>query len=397
MFGITGLLTSSDYRNGSPGPIEAVSNLVIFSVSTVSDSNWSLLIQDYKLIKARNEDFADVGTVYSYTSLPTITFNIGMNGTHDATIGSAYGSSYASPSTGGKSNLTYSAGSHNHTASVNLAGFLPSSILTKLYKRNPNSISFYSLPIGSLVFGANLNITGLSATSSYDNRYICSSSISAGATGGSTTSTISFNTSNGGEHFHDGPVNNFDQTTFNQTGYGQQTGSRIDTSGQQSHAHTGSITISQRKQYVKLRTYQVTGSNVFISSGMIFGFISAINDPNWFCCNGQTVRGYTTPNLVDRYVMCGNNSISSHNVTPSAINDVNDINIMSYTLDNNTWNHRHGIGNIDYQNTTTYLPCTRYHSYANFSHTHAITTTDGVTSYSYEPSYFNLIFYIYLP
>jgi hypothetical protein len=397
MFGITGLMTSSDTRNGSPGPIEAVSNLVIFSVSTISDSNWVSISQNDKLIKGRNENFADVGTAYAATSgLPTITFTIGMNGDHAGTIGSAYGSSYASPLTGGKSNFTYTAGSHNHTASVSLNGFVPSNIKTKLYKRNPSSISFYSLPVGSLVFGENLNISGLSGTSSYDNKYISSTTSTAGIAGGSTTGTLSFTTSYSGAHFHDGPTNNFDQTIFNGTGYGQRTRS-IEAYDGQSHAHTGSVTLSQRKQYVKLRTYQVTGSNVFISSGMIFGFISSINDSDWFCCNGQTVRGYTTPNLVDRYVMCGNNSITSHNVTPSGINDVNDINITSYTLDNNTWNHRHGIGDVDYQNTTTYLPCTRYHAYTDYSHTHAITTADGITSYSYEPSHFNLIFYIYLP
>ena len=396
MFGITGLMTSSDTRNGSPGPIEAVSNLVIFSVSTISDSNWVSISQDDKLIKGRNENFADVGTAYAATSgLPTITFTIGMNGDHAGTIGSAYGVSSSTPSSGGKSNLAYSAGSHNHTASVSLVGFIPSNIKIKLYKRNPNSISFYSLPVGSLIFGENLNISGLSATSSYDNKYISSTTSTAGITGGSTTGTLSFTTSNSGAHFHDGPVNNFDQTIYT-GGYGQRTRSGIDTVGQ-SHAHNGSVTLSQRKQYVKLRTYQVTGSNVFISSGMIFGFISAINDPDWFCCNGQTVRGYTTPNLVDRYIMSGNNNISSHNVMPSGIDDVNDINIINYTLDNNTWNHRHGIGNIEYQNDSAYLPCTRYHDYANYSHTHFISPVGGVTSYSYEPSHFNLIFYIYLP
>lgn len=397
MFGITGLMTSSDTRNGSPGPIEAVSNLVIFSVSTISDSNWVSLSQNDKLIKARNEDFVDVGTAYAATSgLPTITFTIGTNGDHDARDYPPYSNNaFYSFLTGGKSFLGLPAGSHNHTASISLTGFVPSNIKIKLYKRNPSSISFYSLPVGSLVFGENLNISGLSATSSYDNKYVSSTTSTAGITGGSTTGTLSFTTSYSGAHYHDGSVNNFDQTIFNGTGFGQRTRSRISSEGQ-SHAHTGSVTLSQRKQYIKLRTYQVTGSNVFISSGMIFGFISTINDPDWFCCNGQTVRGYTTPNLVDRYVMCGNNSITSHNVTPSAINDVNDINITSYTLDNNTWNHNHGIADLDYQNTTSSHD-NRRHSYSDIPHTHAITTADGITSYSYEPSHFNLIFYIYLP
>lgn len=396
MFGVTGLLTSTDYRNGTQGPIEASSNLVIFSVSGISDSNWDLISLDDKFIKSRDSNFADVGTIYLVSNLPSVTINTYLAGLHLGTNYPAYSYSQMSALEGGKSFNGYAAGDHIHSVTINLSGFSPSHIKTKLYKRNYNSTPFYSLPIGSLIFGENLNISGLTATSLYDNKYLCTTTGSAGSTGGSTTSSLSFVTSSAGEHFHDGPVNNTAQTGFNGTGYGQRTGA-IESSDGQSHTHTGSITLSQKKKYVKLRTYQVDSDNVFISSGMIFGFISSINHPDWFCCNGQTVRGYTTPNLVDRYIMCGNNVISSHNVKPSISDDYNNITITNFNTNTNTWNHNHGFGNQFYQNDGTRLPDSRYHTFSDVPHNHGASTNVVGNSYDYDVAHFNLIFYIYLP
>lgn len=398
MFGTSGILFSTDFKNGSPIPIEASSNLVIFSVSNISDPNWASINYSNTLIKARDSNYVDVGTLYlTPTNLPTLSFTTGTNNSHNGVDYPEYSNSQMSPLIGGKGFRGYPAGSHNHSIDINLNNqtFLPPHIKIILYKRTNNSSPFYSLPIGSLIFGENLNISGLTATSTYDNKYICCTPVgNQGTTGGSSSFSFSFITGYSGEHYHDGPVNNSSQTGFNGTGYGERSGS-IELSTGQSHLHTGSVTLTHKKQYVKLRTYQVTDSNVFISSGMIFGFTSAIDHPDWFCCNGQTARGYVTPNLVNRYIMCGNNNISSHNVNPSALDDLNILNVDNYTVDTNLWNHTHGIENQFYQNTGTRIPQSRYHTYSNVPHTHSMTGQS--TTISYEPNHFNLIFYIYLP
>jgi hypothetical protein len=395
MFGITGLMTSNDYRNGTPGPIEAASNLVIFSVSTITDSNWELISQDDKFIKARNENFADVGTVYSVSTLPSVTINSSMAGSHIGSNYPAYSTFRTSPLKGGTSGDGYAGGDHNHTVTINLSGFRPSYIKIKLYKRNYNSVQFYSLPIGALIFGENLDISGLTATSSYNNRYLNSTIGNVvGLNGGSSTGSVSFTTGNSGFHYHGGPTTDMQPSWYN-GGYGLNTGPYEQEVGQD-HNHTGSITYTQKKKYVKLRTYKVDSDNVFISRGMIFGFISSINDPNWFCCNGQTVRGYTTPNLVDRYIMCGNNNISSHNVKPSVSDDANNITVTNFSVDTNTWNHNHGVENAYYQNQPS-TSATRYHTFVDIPHTHGFSANFVGTTYEYELAHLNLIFYIYLP
>lgn len=401
MFGVTGLLISSDYNNVSLNfPAEAPYGIVIFSLNDITDSNWGGW-PGYPfmelLIKARNSNYPYLGQSTASTNLPKVTINTTSEGTHLGTAYEYYSYSQMSPASGGKSFQGYSAGDHRHLTDVTISEFYPPHIKTKLYYRKYTSTPFYSLPIGALIFGENLNISGLTATSSYDNKYLCATySNVAGTTDGTSTISVSFTTSNAGEHFHDGPVNNTTQTSFNGTGYGQRTGSYPSSDGQ-AHTHTGSMTLLQKKKYVKLRTYRVDGENVFISRGMIFSFFTVINHPDWFVCNGQTVRGYTTPNLVDRYIMCGNNDISSHNVTPSVSDDYNGITITNISINNNTWNHNHGYGNQFYQNDGTSLPDYRYHTFANVPHSHSGLHTTDTNPISYDTSNFNLIFYIYLP
>jgi hypothetical protein len=141
-----------------------------------------------------------------------------------------------------------------------------------------------------------------------------------------------------------------------------------------------------------LNTYVVQQENVYISSGMIFGFTSNNVPPNWYCCNGQTINGYQTPDLTDRYIMCG--TAASHKVIPSDLNDKNIIKYSGTSSSTNTWNHKHGSSGV-YQSTSASGQVNCYHAYADAPHNHISGVQD--VELPYEPPHFNLIYYIYLP
>jgi len=412
MFGVTGQLSSIDYRNTSFIGAEA-KNIVIFTVAPVTDANWKKVNSfdntpiANNLIKSRNTDFSLVG--YSNTTL-NVSFNlngvVATGGGHSGNDGPPVTSHYVYSGGGTYNSTTGYTGDHTHTTITTVTftnnSFLPTHIKTGIYQRNLNSLNpIVPLPIGTIVFAENiLNNSGVVANSSYDSKYLCIASTdgSIGTIGGSNTAFATTD-STSGSHSHGGSTSGSvrgagSQGTINYTYYGT-----IFSSSLGGHVHLVSVPTNHYKKYVKLRTYVVQKNNTYISSGMIFGFTSNIVSPDWYCCNGQTVHGYTTPNLVDRYIMCGNSNITSHNTIP-ATNDVNKVIYSGGAFVNSAdWMHTHGssagYGGGQLQQAGD-VSVGLYHDSYNKIHSHSISASTTFTS-DFEPNHFNLIYYIYLP
>jgi len=402
MFGITGIMLGSDWRNGASAVPPAVdSSIVIFTNSLVDlDSSWLTISQgNSRLIRARDHNFADVGVPSGGTSA-SFTFSTGTAGSHRAEDYGAYANPYEQ-NYGSGGVISGIAGSHVH-GSTNMtftSNIFPSYRSAYMRKRNPNSSPYFTLPFGTILFGENLdNISGVTGYSTYNGKYLVGQGTSSLSNGGySNPVSYPFLTNYAGDHTHN--PSPYGGSAVNGFYGGGAEVNRAFTDGDDgtSHNHTITANFSIKNQYVKLRPYVTTNSSVPVSRGMIFGFVSAINDPDWFCCNGQTARGYTTPNLVDRFIMYGDSS--SHNAKPISTDDVNTVTYLSSTMDTNTWNHRHGVTN-PYPATTSLgnnRVIARYHGNANVPHTHGIFHNTGGNTFAFEPAHFNLIFYVYLP
>ena len=403
MFGITGKLGGTDWRNSGATVAPSVnSNIVIFTNNNTDlNSSWLTITQGKsRLIKARNEDFADVGIPSNGTSA-SFALSTGTNGSHDSANYGAYANPYEYPNYGFGGSIRGTSGSHTHgnvTINITSNNFPPYRI-AYMRKRNPNSSPFFQLPIGTIIFGENLdNVSGVSGYSSYSNRYLMGGEgVSTG--GSSNPISVSILTNSAGDHQHTllsgyGAINGL----LNQNDSGVQNKAFQDQDMVTSHQHYVTASFNIKNKYVKLRTYVTNNSNVVISRGMIFGFVSAVNDPDWVCCNGQTAKGYTTPNLVDRFIMCGDSTLASHNVKPSSVDDDNTVTYISSSMDTNSWSHSHGFTKWPGITSFSAVVLARYHGTASISHSHTVFNPTAInSSYTFEPTHFNLIFYIYLP
>jgi hypothetical protein len=244
------------------------------------------------------------------------------------------------------------------------------------------------LPIGTIVFAENITNNDGVVASIYNGLYlyVTSDDNLVGLIGGKTTHEITTTSSASGEHSHVSPGQTYAQTGAENVYIGP-TGRTKTTADGELHIHTMTLSLTQNKKYMKLNTYIVQQENVYISSGMIFGFTSNNVPPNWYCCNGQTVNGYITPNLVDRYIVCGD--VSSHKET--SFDDVNAIVLSSSSTSTDSWYHRHGTGNV-FQNIGLRKE-NRYHATGSVPHSHTIPQQE----FPYEPPHFNLMYYVYLP
>jgi hypothetical protein len=398
MFGITGALSSIDYRNMGQKFIFA-NNIVITSISPISSSSWVKKTSVEGLIKSRIHNSSIVNTVNTNTS-SSITSSMSIAGSHVATVGAPYASSQVSPTYQYPTTIASTSGSHYHsfTISLNAATLYPDSLYVGIYESNLGTI--FTLPVGALIFAENIasnDLYGISAISTYDNFYLRATSNDGlmGTTYSSTTSSIiSYTTTTSGAHDHNPATGSFGLSSpTNGTEYSLPYDNST-TGYEPSHSHTGSVTVTQTKKYKKLRTYVVTQSGASISNGMIFAFNNtSINlAPNWYCCNGQIIGGYTTPNLVDRYIMCGNSIISSHNINGSGSSDTNNAYCTSTTSSTNNWTHDHGSV-YNYQVLTGYATAQRYHTAASVPHSH----TQSTSTTGFEPYHRNYIYCIYLP
>jgi hypothetical protein len=397
MFGASGVLFSTNYNNNGEKLLTQVSdNIVIPTIQLVSDSNW-VPLNFSGFIKSQNADSPFVNSSTSSGGDISLTFTTSSDGNHLATTGGTYAQPYVSSTVGsGQSTYANPSGSHSHTTPpISIAGtsLYPFHLKTKMYTRATNSNKIFTLPIGTIVFGENIEDSGVVATSTYSSLYLYATTNDAdvGRIGGGTTSrSINLTTSQGGSHNH-GATGVRAQNGYNPA-FGSEKSAAIDTNQSTGHTHSLSASLTQYIKYMKLNTYIVQQENVYIRYGMIFGFTSNNVPPNWYCCNGQTIDGYTTPNLVDRYVMFGYQA--NHKGIPPSAYDKNALVLSNVSLSTENWFHYHGTGD-GWQTVGNYGRENRYHSTVSVPHTHTITTSSS--SIDYEPPNYNLIYYIYLP
>lgn len=400
MFGATGSLSSVDYRNAGEVYKTPAANIVITTVNPIADSDWELLNVNNLLIKSTNSP----GTVSTDGSASYI-FNYNSNSNHsmdqkDSNGKFVYGP-YATPYTVLGYNISYgdvrssSGGAHTHSMGQQTIGgnsYFPSYIRVGLYQRKINTSKIFELPIGTIVFAEDLtNTEGVVATSLYNGNHMCAVNIpNTIGTFYSGSNQFNFNivSTISGAHAHNaiypGPAPATQQTRVNaKTGANESDYAGID------HTHQGTASATITRKTISLRTYKVSSSNVYITRGMIFGFSSTNIPPDWYICDGSVINGYTTPRIVDRYLMFGNALLSSHDKISGNDNYIT----VSGSLNSVTWEHRHGTDTIwqDYTNTTGKY----FHgpSGSLAAHGHAGQT---VTTY-YENDRYNLLYCIYLP
>jgi hypothetical protein len=398
MFGATGLFISIDYRNMGQKFISA-NNIVITSISPITNPAWVKKTNVQGIIKSRAHNSSLVNSTNTYTSA-SISDTTLMAGQHAATISGPYAESYVYTTYMDATTIASTSGSHSHSFTINLDGpnSYPDILYVGLYEKNSSDTN--SLPIGTIIFAENIatnDLYGISTTSAYDDLYLrITTDDGLIGTQSSSVASLNYTTSSSGSHTHEPASGSLGLSTYDPySPAGAEITHPVDspTAGQSPiHSHTGTVSISQTKKYKKLRTYVVNGNGAQISNGMIFAFSNtSINlSPNWYCCNGQIINGYTTPNIVDRYILCGNSDISSHNIIGTL--DTNKIYLGSSTTSTNDWTHNHGRMS-GYQNITNYLPAKRYHDTASYPHNHGRNSSDV----DFEPYHRNYIYCIYLP
>jgi microcystin-dependent protein len=406
MFGVSGGLLSIDYRN-SGQPIVNGEGIIITSIAKIENPEWTTVNINSTLIKSKNIGSFETNTITS-NNPSQLNFIVSRTSNHAADVGGPpYATPYTSFTSTGQNTIGNAGGNHVHTISgfdLDVTSHLPKNVKVALYRRSTNYSSTFNLPIGTIVFAENIqNNPSVVPTSLYDNLYLSSTNIDNNIGDKDySTNIIEYNfiTSSSGNHNH-GPATG----VHGQSGYNPNFGSENTTAinnppvnNNLNHSHSGKMTFTQTKKYKKLRTYVVDSDKAFISNGMIFAFNTENVSDGWYCCNGQIIKGYTTPNLVDRYIMCGNSSLSSHNLNPTENNNAIDENYIIFenlnnSTDENKWSHSHGTTS-GFQ-TVTALQERRYHGFSEngIPHSHNITLTESI----FEPNHYNLIYYIYLP
>jgi hypothetical protein len=401
MFGATGLLSSVDYRNAGEVYKTPAHGIVITTVNAVTDSDWELLDVNNKLIKSTYSP--GVERTDGSASITFSSFNSTGNHSMDQqdSNGKFVFSPYATPclddnfyGTGGT--RAFSGGNHTHTfteQTFSSAANFPSYTRVALYKRKDGSNRIFELPIGTIVFAADLSsVEGVSATSSYSENYLCAinnPSIAGTYKSGSNKFTYNIISAISGEHAHNG--NPGPGPTGQTSKYLVNTDADYSAKNNISHTHQGLVTLTVNRKTVSLRTYTVDNSGVYITRGMIFGFNTTNIPPDWYICDGSVVNGYTTPRIDNRYLIFGNAFLSSHD---KILGDNNYINVTA-SLNNISWNHRHGQSG-KYQSLTS-RSGKFFHddSYDITSHNHVFGGGDQSTYY--ENDRFELLYCIYLP
>jgi hypothetical protein len=401
MFGASGLLSSIDYRNAGEVYKTPADNIVITTVNPVIDSNWELLNVNNKLIKSTTTNVGSSSTNGSASLIITFISNsdhsMDQVDSNEKFVFSPYATPYCYTDDvlGGGDVRARTGGSHTHIfeqQTFSSAANFPSYVRVALYKRKIDSNRIFELPIGTIVFAEDLtDVEGVSATSSYNNKYLCAvndQNLAGTSYIGKDNFSYNIVSSTAGAHSH--PSNRSGPNQTGQIGiYLAQTGARADDQRYTSHTHQGTIDISVIRKNVSLRTYKVSMTGVYITRGMIFGFSSSNIPPNWYICDGSIINGYQTPRINDRYPLCGNELLSSHD---NILNNDNHI-ATSASLDTATWNHYHGTAD-NYQAYSS-ITGKYYHGPSGnlTAHNHR---GSGKTTY-FEHDRFNLIYCIYLP
>jgi hypothetical protein len=382
MLGFKSLSTDLYVKEGVPFN----GNLVFFSgVSLAGNASWKSLPGTVSRF-VRGSNYANVGTFLAATVFTNTTLTTSSTGSHSdlTTPISLYNLGAATKDTA--TGTTTTSGAHTHTLAIS-SSFAnvsaPIARRTGMYQSN-NVLANNKLPAGILVFSLNKPSEDYVSNSAYNDCHLFGATNESGYGGTQfTTNTYSttLTTSSSGGHVHipagtacgDSGINDINQPRYN-GGLGAGP----------THSHTQSITSSPKLKSLKLRLWQTVRPTT-IANGVITGFVgtsSGVLPTDWYLCNGQTVKGFTTPDLTSNYILCSN---TEHNVVgnPSTLLNFN----MSFTSFN--WVHTHSV--ID---TWWYAPsrATLYHGTISPAHTHTVIQDSG-----WQPDTYCMAFVIYLP
>lgn len=378
-------LLDSDYNfreytsNGFPVYSRVPSGALIMSDSNLTSYGFTFVNMGDRLIKAGG--VGTVGTTWS-GALGTISGSLSTTGSHfgtstmnrpNANAGSAYRL------------WNQMRGDHSHTFSFSDNGSSGTRIpVTK-------GLGFYSKPLSDLVPAGAIVFSSNSPTGSwsnyatlYGNKWLAgvSSAASSGSNLGAASANFSTTSTSGGNHTHG---------TGTAIAYVPSTGNQITNfnteGGSGDHVHSINITATYSiNNYIKLKAWQ-TSTNALLSYGCIIPWNSNNQPPSgWYLCNGQTIRGYTTPNLSSGKLIQMHSA--DHDVTVSGTNSVS----LSATAGNaGTHTHQGPLSASRF----AYFGGSEHTSYS-WPHTHGLSLTTGSTV-NVDPANVSLAFIVYLP
>ena len=279
-----------------------------------------------------------------------------------------------------------SAGSHSHTISNIYSG---ASTGLPLCRR----LGFYSLPsgqttlpAGAIVMSASRPSTDFTATTYTEWLAGASTTATVGTQGGSSSDrNWSVTTSTAGNHIHGSAGTAYDSSN---TFLPQITLDSYNTVTAGAHSHTFTLAGNWFiGNYVTAKTW-VSNGGALITSGCIVAWNSTSSTlpDGWVFCDGSTVRGVTTPNLI------GNRMIkldpNSHGVVNSGTNSFSAAPAFNYQW---AGSHRHlAASQIARGNGQTAAP---QHNTDSWFHNHSLSFTTPTTN----PASTGLSFIMYIP
>jgi hypothetical protein len=358
----------------------------MFTLQTLSNPNYTSFNTGVRagannsLVRSLAITNPRINTVNAHSGSYTIATT--SAGSHLATIGSS-GSRYVTlTAPNDYDNWERTIGAHTHSFSTNLFGnTLPTHVIVAAYTANGTGVAL--LPPNTIVFADNVtvNLGKIQANNTFNNLHIVIGNNNIGAVNTNVVGASSL--SSAGAHLHATSGSTWKLTQG--TAQAEQTNWN-NALGNHNHSELINITPEINTNRTLLRTW-VTTDFCPISNGMIFAWTTNNVPTGWYSCNGGVVNGYTTPNLVDRFIACGNSTNHGTNT--------NGGNILAWGAGNtatDNWTHNHGVG-------TTFVPVagnsrSLYHFSASAPHFHNISANTGV---AFTPRSTNLSFYIYLP
>lgn len=362
-------------------------NLVFFSsVSLSGNNNWRPLSGNISRF-VRGSNYANVGTFLAATVLANTSLTTSTTGSHAISTAaiSLYNLGAATKDTATGTGST--SGNHTHTVGItsfaNTSG--PTARKMGMYQSN-DTLNNNKLPAGILVFSLNKPSDDYVSNTAYNDCHLfgATDEVNYGSVQhGSNNYSTYLSSSSGGGHNHivagtacgDSGIIDINQPRYN-------TGTFV---GGPSHSHASQLITSTAKlRSLKLRLWETIRPTT-IANGIITGFLgtsSGLLPPNWYLCDGQTVKGYTTPDLTSNYILCSN---TEHGV----VNNPFTLLSFSSTFDNYTWTHSHSVSDTWYYTASR---ATLYHGTLSPTHQHTIAQDSG-----WRPDTYCMAFVIYLP
>jgi hypothetical protein len=388
MLGFRALNTDYNLVEYTPGP-SITGNIVIFSVNTVDDPKWTYVNLGLNAFNVRSVP-ANVNrstyTSYAATGAGATNYSItsATGGAHNYNVNSGPSTRLSSANFQDVTDFTRNHSGHTHFATNLFSNVTPQSVGVAMYQA---ASTIGEIPPGVIVFAAdvNVNLSKIASNTSYNDLHLAvtSNSLISSAYSNTVSSVPTVSSSGGHTHTTSGTLSmpGVSSPTAEYVNYATETGT--------AHVHTvSSFNISSVNTYaIKLRTW-ITTDYCPVSNGMIFAWNANSSQvpAKWYSCNGQIINGYTTPNLDNRFIICGNNTTHS-----TLVNSGNTISWPSFNTSTDDWTHAHGTETNFYNAAATVA--TIFHASFNVLHSHSFNSGSA----TFLPRRQDLAFYIYLP